>query len=300
MNFNKTVDIYLDYLLNIKKYSIKTVESYRFEIVHFLDFLYGQHIKELKDVNYKMLRGYMHILHKEEYATSSINHKISTMRSFYRYLVEQEIVEDNPFLLLETQKQIVKTPDFLFEEEMIEFLDSIEVTDELGIRNKAILELMYASGMRCSEVITLQLKDIDLQSNMVLVHGKGQKDRYLPIHDYASSCISRYLQQARHIHYLKANNEHDVLFINARGMPLTSRGLQDIVKRLAKKYNPMKHIHPHTIRHSYATHLLNNGADIRTVQELLGHQNISTTQVYTHITKEQLSKVYKEAHPRNI
>ncbi len=300
MNLDKIVKTYLEYLLHIKNYSLKTVESYQFEITHFLEFMHVEGIDSFDEITYKILRGYLRALHQQNYATSSINHKVSTLRSFYRYLVKHKVVVENPFLLLESQKQIQKTPDFLFEDEMIEFLDSIASGDDLGVRNKAIVELMYASGLRCNEVVSLQINDLDFHNEMILIHGKGGKDRYVPIHQYAIDCINRYMQTVRPILYAKASNYHDVLFLNTKGMPLTNRGLQDIIKRLAKNYNPIKHIHPHTIRHSFATHLLNNGADLRTVQELLGHQNISTTQVYTHVTKEHLTKVYEQAHPRNI
>lgn len=289
---------YLDYLMYQKHYSDQTITSYRREINHFKNYLNRELIENYSDVTYTLLRGYLTNLYDENLSKSSINHRLSALRSFYNYLLKEEFIADNPFLLIESQKVPKRNPDFLFPEEMMGFLDSIDTNSDLGSRNKAMLELMYASGLRCFEVVNLMIKDIDFNQLVVLIHGKGGKDRYVPFHEYARDWLIKYLEEAR-VNLVVKSNGHNYVFVNKFGNPLTNRGVENIVDRLMKNYDPTKKIHPHTIRHSFATHLLDAGADIRTVQELLGHENLSTTQIYTHVTKEHLKEVYLKAHPRN-
>lgn len=298
MDLDKLINEYLDCLKYERNYSNNTIASYRREIMHFKVYLVQEGIDDYNDVDYLMLRGYLTKLYDENLAKSSINHRLSALRSFFDYLLKEEFIKDNPFKLIESQKVGQRNPDFLFQEEMIDLLDSIETKDDLGIRNKAMLELMYASGLRCSEVANLQLGDIDFNQMVVLVHGKGGKDRYVPFHEYARDWLIKYIDEARNNLMIK-NEGHNFIFVNKFGNPLTNRGIENIVDRVTFKYDATKKIHPHTIRHSFATHLLNAGADIRTVQELLGHKNLATTQVYTHISKDHLKRVYMKTHPRS-
>ena len=298
MDLDKLINEYLDCLKYERNYSNNTIASYRREIMHFKVYLVQEGIDDYNDVDYLMLRGYLTKLYDENLAKSSINHRLSALRSFFDYLLKEEFIKDNPFKLIESQKVGQRNPDFLFQEEMIDLLDSIETKDDLGIRNKAMLELMYASGLRCSEVANLQVSDIDFNQMVVLVHGKGGKDRYVPFHEYARDWLVKYICEARNNLMIK-NEGHNFIFVNKFGNPLTNRGIENIVDRVTFKYDATKKIHPHTIRHSFATHLLNAGADIRTVQELLGHKNLATTQVYTHISKDHLKKVYMKTHPRS-
>lgn len=298
MDLDRLIDEYLDCLKYERNYSNNTIASYRREIVHFKVYLIQEGIDDYNNVDYLMLRGYLTKLYDENLAKSSINHRLSALRSFFDYLLKEEFIKDNPFKLIESQKIGQRNPDFLFQEEMIELLDSIETQDDLGIRNKAMLELMYASGLRCSEVVNLQVRDIDFNQMIILVHGKGGKDRYVPFHEYARDWLIKYIDEARNNLMIK-NEGHNFVFVNKNGNPLTNRGIENIVDRITFKYDATKKIHPHTIRHSFATHLLNAGADIRTVQELLGHKNLATTQVYTHISKDHLKKVYMKTHPRS-
>lgn len=300
MDLNKIKEQFLEYLQYQRQYSSKTVESYQREIEHFILFLKVEEMTSYQDVSYRFLRGYLTVLHEQGLAKNSINHKLSALRSFYTYMLKQKIVDDNPFLLIESQKTAKRNPDFLFPEEMLGLLDCIPCNDELGLRNKAMLELLYASGLRCSELVNLKLTDIDYQRQLLLIHGKGGKDRYVPFHDYAKVVLEEYLDNARNALLIRGDGEHSYVFLNAKGNMLTNRGVQDVVNRICKLYDSTKKIHPHTFRHSFATHLLNSGADIRTVQELLGHSNLSTTQIYTHITKDQLKQVYEKSHPRNL
>lgn len=290
---------YLDYLRYQKNYSQLTIESYHREICQFMDYLCQENIDDFKDVKYPFLRGYLMQLHNQKLSTTTINHKLTSLRSFYRFLQKEEYVNDNPFLLIESLKTPQKNPDFLYVDEMIALLDSIETNTSLGRRNKAMLELMYASGLRCSEIVSLTLKQIDFQSQILLIHGKGQKDRYVPFHDYACDWLKTYILEDRPVLMSVQHQEHDFVFVNKNGGRMTNRGVENVVDRVTQKYDATKKIHPHTFRHSFATHLLERGVDLRTVQELLGHENLSTTQVYTHITNQYLKEIYDESHPRN-
>lgn len=299
MSMNLDKKEFMDYLKYQKHYSVLTIAAYERNINEFIDYLKRENITSFQDVQYPLIRGYLTALFQKKISKSTINNKISTLRSFYRFLVKQELVDDNPMVLVENMKVPQRNPDFLFPEEMMELLDSIDVQSHLGIRNKAMLELMYASGLRCSEVVGLTLDCIDFSRQILLVHGKGNKDRYVPFHDYAAQWLKTYILEVRNELIAKTEGTQYV-FVNKNGKMMTNRGIEDIVDRVAKNYDSTKKIHPHTFRHSFATHLLNAGADLRTVQELLGHENLSTTQIYTHITKEHLRDVYLKAHPRNI
>lgn len=298
LNLEKNKNEFLDYLKYQKKYSSLTIEAYTRNLNEFTDYLKKENICSFQEVEYPLIRGYLSFLHDKDLSKNSINHRISSLRSLYAFLVKQEIVNDNPMLLVENVKVPKRNPDFLFPDEMIELLDSINTDSDLGMRNKALLELMYACGLRCSEAVGLTLNCIDFDNNILLIHGKGNKDRYVPFHDYARQWLILYIQEARNNLTAKTSGTPYV-FVNNRGQMMTNRGIENIIDRVVQNYDPTKKIHPHTIRHSFATHLLNAGADLRTVQELLGHENLSTTQIYTHITKEHLRNVYLKAHPRN-
>lgn len=295
----RMVNDYLDYLKFQKNYSQLTIQSYQREIQEFIDFLMSENINGFSEVKYAFLRGYLMQLHEKGLSSSTINHKLTSLRSFYRFLQREEYVKDNPFLLMSSLKVPQKNPDFLYIDEMIDLLDSIDVSTTLGRRNKAMLELMYASGLRCSEVVNLTLKQIHFEEQILLIHGKGQKDRYVPFHDYAAQWLKDYILNDRPILMSVQNQDHNFVFVNKNGGKMTNRGVENIVDRIAFHYDATKKIHPHTFRHSFATHLLERGVDLRTVQELLGHENLSTTQVYTHITNQHLKEVYDESHPRN-
>ena len=297
--FNKYIQEYLDVLQYQKNYSVLTIEGYKREIEHFVMYLKIEGIHDFKEVRYPFLRGYLAQLHSENLSPKTINHKMSSLRGFYRYLQMQEYIDDNPFLLIDSLKQPQRNPDFLYIDEMMDLLDSIETNTVLGRRNKAMLELMYASGLRCSEVVELTLTQIDFQRQLLLIHGKGGKDRYVPFHDYAAECLKEYIEQDRFELMAVKHQEHQYVFVNKNGAKMTNRGVEDVVNRVTQKYDATKKIHPHTFRHSFATHLLEQGVDIRVVQELLGHSNLSTTQIYTHVTNQHLKEVYDHAHPRN-
>lgn len=298
MTLIKDKEMFIDYIKYQKKYSVNTIDRYNRTLDEFVLYLSSKNIKDFNDVKYTTFRGYLLMLNDNNLSKNTINNRISCLRSFFKYLFKEELIEQNPTELIENIKISKRNPDFLFLEEMQELLDGIDTNDDLGIRNKAMLELMYASGLRCSEIVNLKIENVDINNCLLLIHGKGNKDRYVPFHDYAKKWLVRYLEDVR-INLVDNQEPSTYVFLNAHGRMLTNRGVQDIVKRIGKLYDPTKKIHPHTFRHSFATHLLNAGADIRTVQELLGHENLSTTQIYTHISKEHLKEVYLMAHPRN-
>ncbi len=291
---------YLNYLKYNKNFSDHSVAAYGRDIQQFIDYLNQEDIVSYSEVKYSFLRGFLTFLHEKNVTSKTINRKMSALRSFYKFLLKKEYVNDNPFLLIDALKESVRHPDFLFIDEMSELLDSIDESDALGKRNKALLELLYASGLRCSEAVELKIEDIDFSRQLLLVHGKGKKDRYVPFHDFAKECLLDYLNFYRD-EIMKSNlNEHRFVFVNRFGNKLTNRGVEKIIDRIVFAYDSSKKIHPHTFRHSFATHLLQEGVDIRVVQELLGHVNLSTTQVYTHITNQKLIEVYEHSHPRCI
>lgn len=291
---------YLQYLRYQKNYSDLTISSYQREIQQFIEYLNKESLTSFQEVDYSLLRGYLVSLHEQNLAHTTINHKLTSLRSFYRYLLREEYVEDNPFMLLESLKEAKRHPDFLYVDEMLDLLDSVEMQSILGRRNKAMLELMYASGLRCSEVVQLKLSAIDFSQKLLLIHGKGNKDRYVPFHDWAAQCLQLYLENDRPQLMKVTHQDHDYVFVNKNGKPLTNRGVEDIVDRVAYHYDATKKIHPHTFRHSFATHLLEGGVDLQSVQRLLGHENISTTQVYTHLSQSYLKDVYQRTHPRKL
>ena len=298
-DFRGRMQEYLDVLKYQKNYSDLTIQAYQRDIEQFFLYLREECIEDLSDVQYSFLRGYLSSLHQQNLSAKTINHKMSSLRGFYRYLQNQEYINDNPFLLVDSLKESQRNPDFLYSDEMVALLDSIDITAPLGKRNKAMLELMYASGLRCREVVEVTLAQIDFSRQLLLIHGKGKKDRYVPFHDFAKECLQDYLETERLELMAKKHQEHHFVFVNKFGGQMTNRGIEDIVNRVTQNYDPTKKIHPHTFRHSFATHLLQQGVDIRLVQELLGHSSLSTTQVYTHVTNQHLKEVYDHAHPRS-
>lgn len=295
---DKQRDAFLDYLTYQKHYSLLTVASYQREINDFIIYLRQESYQSFQECDYALIRSYLVTLNKRHLSHNSINHKLSSLRSFYKFLVRQGYVDDNPFLLVNALKTGLRNPDFLFIDDMLGLLDSIHIDSDLGMRNKAMLELIYASGLRVSEVVSLTLDHIDFSHQMLFIHGKGNKDRYVPFHDEAKKWLVEYINHARIELMSTTHQDHDFVFVNKRGGQLTNRGVEDIVNRCMRDYDPTRKIHPHTIRHSFATHLLDAGMDIRVVQELLGHASLSTTQIYTHVTQEKLIEVYNKSCPR--
>ncbi|MCM3672970.1 tyrosine recombinase XerC [Peribacillus simplex] len=294
----KALSSFIEYLQIEKNSSHYTIENYKRDIHGFFLFLNEQGIEDITSVEYFDVRLYLTKLYEKKLSKRTVARKTSCLRSLYKFLLREGDVKDNPFSLASLPKKDQRLPRFLYEKEMNQLFSSLKKDSPIGIRNSALLELLYATGIRVSECCEIKLQDIDLSLGTVLVHGKGKKDRYVPVGRYAQEAIDLYIRTARMELTSSDAKAHVYLFVNFRGDPLTPRGVRYILNELIKKSAADGSLHPHMLRHSFATHLLNNGADIRTVQELLGHSKISSTQMYTHVTKDQLKKVYNASHPR--
>ncbi|WP_057763199.1 tyrosine recombinase XerC [Cytobacillus praedii] len=297
-NVNISLTLFIEYLQIEKNYSQYTIEHYHHDISEFFMFMTEQSISSIDDVKYLDVRIYLTKLYEEKLARKSVARKISCLRSFFKFLVRERLVQDNPFALAFIPKAEKKLPEFFYEEEMEALFRACETETILGQRNKALLELLYATGMRVSECSQIRMKDLDMYLSTVLVHGKGNKQRYIPFGSFAHDALQYYINNGRESLLSKRDTPNDYLFLNFRGGQLTSRGIRLILDKLIEQSTLTGKIHPHMLRHTFATHLLANGADMRTVQELLGHAFLSSTQVYTHVSNEYLRKTYITHHPR--
>ena len=295
---NVSLTLFVEYLQIEKNYSEYTVEHYQQDIRDFLAFMSEQVIDGLETVQYSDVRLYLTRLYERKLARKYVARKISSLRSFFKFLVREALVLDNPFSLVSIPKSEKRLPDFFYETELEELFKACNIQTPIGQRNKALLELLYATGIRVSECCQIKLSELDMFLSTVLVHGKGKKQRYVPFGSFAHDALEQYIQHGRNEIMNGKNVSHNVLFVNFRGGPLTARGVRTILDSIIKQSSLNGKIHPHMLRHTFATHMLSNGADMRSVQELLGHQDLSSTQVYTHVTKEFLRKTYMSYHPR--
>lgn len=289
-------DEYMLYIQLERNYSSYTVDEYRTDIDEFLSFLKVEGIENLHEVTYIEARLYATALYNKGLARTSISRKISSVRSYFKFANTRYDVADHAFTSLHHPKKQDKLPAFFYEEEMKLLFEAAEGTDLKSMRDYAILEMLYATGMRVSELTSIKLRDVDDILGIVKVMGKGRKERYIPFGNFASEALTTYLEESRP--RIMKNEDHDRLFVNMRGKPLTESGVSYILNAIMDKASLHMKIYPHMLRHTFATHLLENGADMRSVQELLGHSHLSSTQVYTHITKEHLRKTYMNTHPR--
>lgn len=294
---NVSLKLFIEYLQIEKNCSQYTVEHYHQDITDFFMFMDEQAISGVENVQYSDVRIYLTKLYDKRLSRRTVARKISCMRSFYKFLLREKRVGENPFSLVSMPKAKKRLPEFFYEEELDLLFDACEMDMPLGNRNKALLELLYGTGIRVSECCKIQLRDLDFYLSTVLIHGKGRKERYVPFGSFAHDALETYIETAR-MELLKGKEDHGYLFVNFRGGPLTDRGVREILNKMFEKSALQGKIHPHKLRHSFATHMLNNGADMRTVQELLGHAYLSSTQVYTHVTNEHLRRTYMSSHPR--
>ncbi|EMF0179622.1 tyrosine recombinase XerC [Enterococcus hirae] len=291
-------DKFLRYLIVERGYSEKTREAYEEDLTNFERFLTESGEDDLLKINHLDVRVYLSYLTDERYSRNSIRRKIASLRSFYQYLLKEEVIKENPFSYVHLKKKNLKLPRFFYENEMQVLFDSVKGEKPLDLRNQALLEVLYGSGIRLSECSNLKLAEIDFDSEVMLIHGKGNKERYAPLGSFAQDALQEYFEKGRKVLMDKYHKSHDYVFVNHHGEPITPTGIEYVLNQVIKKSSLDSSIHPHMLRHTFATHLLNNGADMRTVQELLGHANLSTTQIYAHVTKESLQKNYRSFHPR--
>ena len=285
------INEFTEYLIIDKKYSENTIKAYNNDLKKFKNFINKKNINQIDDGT---IKAYLKYLNKENNDSKTISHNISTLRSFYKFLLIEKKVLKNPMEYIELPKTKKSLPKTLSIEEIDKLLD-INLTDDFSFRNKAMLELMYSSGLRVSELVNVKIHDIDISNCIIRIMGKGSKERIVPLGDYAIKYIGLYLKEHREKLIKKELN--DYLFLNNHGKKMTRQGFFKILKTLAKEKNIKTEFSPHTLRHSFATHLLNGGADLRSIQEMLGHSDISTTQIYTHVSKEKLKENYNNFHP---
>lgn len=291
----KTIHNYLDYLKYQKNYSDYTIENYHRDILEFFDYL-DREVLDYKSVVYSDLRFFlMYLKDEKKDKNSSIDRKLSSLRGFYQYLANEGIVSNNVFSLLNGPKKEKKLPRYFEYNELESLFEACDLSNALGQRDRLILEMLYATGVRVGELVSIKVSDINFSSRTILILGKGNKERIVPYGDYCEEILKLYLKDG----YLSLNNQNSpYLFLNARGGKLTERGVRYLLEEIIKKTSVQKNISPHMIRHSFATHLLNQGCDLMTVQKLLGHESIKATQIYTHVTTDRLRSVYQNSFPR--
>ena len=290
ISFSYYIDKFLNYITIEKNYSSHTASNYKSDLLKFEQFLVSRGGKDIKNIDYFLLRKFLSQLNEKNLSKSSLSRKISTLKSFFKFAQREGIVKNNPAISLIYPRADKNLPKFLTEKEVDNILKLPKTKNVLGLRDKAILEFLYSTGARVSEMVSLNQNDIDLIGGITKVKGKGKKERLLPLGEPAILSIKKYLD--------KRTDNNKALFVNKRGGRLSDRGVRDIIYKCIKKAALALKISPHTFRHSFATHILNRGADLRSVQELLGHSSISTTQIYTHLTIDSLKSVYQKAHPR--
>ncbi len=288
------INKYLDYLKYNKNYSDKTIKNYKLDLKDYFHFL-EQESLNYQEVTYEDLRYLFKHFESLKLSNKSIRRHISSIKGFYRYLTLENKVLDNPFLYVSLPKKESKLPRYLTYEELLEIFQEMPLKTNYDLRNRLILEFLYATGIRVSEIISISISDLDFFNQSVKILGKGKKTRIVYYNDVVKKLLEKYLDI-----YPKLNKKGlAYLFLNQKGDPLTTSGVSYIINQVIKKISFKKHITPHMLRHSFATHLLNNGCDLSTVQELLGHSSISTTGIYTHVTLDHIKDVYYKCHPRD-
>ncbi|MDD5107934.1 MAG: tyrosine recombinase XerC [Candidatus Omnitrophica bacterium] len=285
----KYIEKFVRYLEIEKNYSAHTIINYKLDLQGFNKFIAGT---DLEKIDYLMLRKYLAVLKEKNLGLRTVGRRLSSLRSFFRFLCREGYIKTNPMLMLSSPKLDKHLPSFMTEEEVYKLIESAHSRnkdDLLGLRDRAILESFYSSGLRISELVGLNLEDIDFISGILKIRGKGKKERIVPMGETALLAIRKYLD--------KRKKQTDAIFLNNNSRRITTRGVRFVLEKYLKAAGTKPGVSAHTFRHSFATHLLNRGADLRTVQELLGHANLSTTQIYTHLTTERLKNVYDKAHP---
>ena len=280
------IEKFISYLDIEKNYSPHTVLNYKLDLNELCQFVGEAGVEK---IDYLLLRRFLAHLRAKNHRPRTVSRKLSSIRSFFKFLQREGLVKNNPSTLLMSPKLDKTLPKFLSEDEMTKFIEAPKIDQILGRRDRAILETLYSTGIRVSELVGLNIDRVDFISNLIKVEGKGKKERLVPIGNKALEAIKDYLDQRK--------QKTNAVFLNKNGTRLSAKGVCDLTHKYIKLASVNTSVSPHVLRHSFATHLLNRGADLRSVQELLGHVNLSTTQIYTHISTERLKKVYDQSHP---
>ncbi|HBA26113.1 MAG TPA: site-specific tyrosine recombinase XerD [Nitrospinae bacterium] len=289
------VDEFVNYLTIEKGHSQNTIKSYKRDILKFVGFLKYETIDEFSRLDQKRIIDYLMYLRDMNLSSASVARHLVSIKVFYKFLNNEKIVSINPTENIESPRLLRRLPDFLTTEEVDKLLVQPK-NDNMGTRDIAMFEVLYATGLRVSELISLKINDINMERGYIITFGKGSKERVVPIGKSAQEKLKRYLEESRH--FLLKGKGGDELFVNRFGGKMTRQGFWKIIKKYALLAGIKKNISPHTLRHSFATHLLERGADLRSVQQMLGHADISTTQIYTHVVRERLKEIYDKHHPR--
>lgn len=289
------IESFLEYLNVIKKYSENTINSYKIDIIELIDFLKEKSINYLK-IQKKEVNLYLEYLYNRNLDKNTISRKLSSIRSFYNYLLNNEIISYNYFNLIHNPRHNTKLPNYLKEEELDKMFSVPDIDTPLGTRNRLILEILYATGIRVSELVNIKINDINFDNRTIKILGKGNKERMVVYGNHCEEILELYLKEFRN--ELLNNKTNEYLILNKNGNQITTRMIRNILDDIILKCSLDKHVYPHMIRHSFATAMLNNGADIISVKELLGHESVNTTTIYTHVTNEKLKEIYNNAHPR--
>ena len=290
------LDQYINYLLVEKGLAEKTLASYSSDILRHIQFLNDSGITDLKDTGTHNILQYLISLRKQGLGAGSRARHLVSLRGFYKFLHQEKFLDHNPAKVVDLPKRSLKLPDVLSEQEIKRLLDTPDMKTPLGMRDAAMIELIYAAGLRVSELISLKLQNVNLEGCFVRVFGKGSKERVVPFGMFAKEKIDVYSKNARPL--LLKERTSAYLFVNRAAKPMTRQGFWKLLKRYTQRAGIAKNITPHTLRHSFATHLLEGGADLRAVQVMLGHVDIATTQIYTHIAQSHLKEMHKKFHPR--
>ena len=290
------VDQYINYLVFEKGLSEKTIESYSSDLSKYLDFLKQKGVKNITQADTPLILKHLIALRESGLGSKSCARHLITLRGFYRFLVQDKILEFDPAKLIDLPKSGLKLPDVLSVSEVNLLLNIPDINKPLGKRNSAMLELLYAAGLRVSELVNLKFLDVNLEACFVRVLGKGSKERIVPFGLYAKNKIDDYINNSRPL--LLKNCISKYLFVARAGKPMTRQGFWKLLKQYVKQAGIKKKVTPHSLRHSFASHLLEGGADLRTVQVMLGHVDISSTQIYTHVARDHLRQIHEKYHPR--
>lgn len=296
---DELIDDYERYLLIDQGKSQNTIQSYMRDLKKFVTFINKQELVEINNINKDTIQLYIISLNKAGFAASTTNRMISTLKNFFHYLIREQKMDHNPMDLIQGAKNRKHLPKTLSSKEIDRLLEAPDTETNNGIRDRAILEVMYASGLRVSELTHLKMNELHLELGFIQTIGKGDKERIIPIGEEALFWIKKYLEEVYPI-YAKKSTDSTILFLTQRGKQFTRQGIWKNLKKYVNLAGIDHEVSPHILRHSFATHLLENGADLRMVQELLGHSDISTTQIYTHVSKQRLQEIYRNSFPRAI